>query len=201
MKQLLLVILISISAWGAQAVESVGSAADNEIVFMGSSTIQFWETMETDFANFKTVNLGVWGSDYADLLKDSAKLIAENPASRYVIYSGDNDIAKGDAPTDVMEKFSYLAYRIHAAQPQAHIYVISIKPCPDRRSHIPDILKANHLIQDFVSKNSFIIYVDVFSKMLDESGNVRTDIFREDGLHLNSAGYRIWADALSAQLQ
>lgn len=168
----------------------------NELVFMGSSTIQFWETMQEDFPQFETVNLGVWGSDYGDLLNDVMRFIDEHPSPRYVIYSGDNDIANGSPPEEVLARLTKLSEIIHGALPQARLYVISIKPTPERRAHIPEIRIANRMIRDFASKSGLITFVDTFSLMLDDQGNPRPELFREDGLHMNADGYVIWRKTL-----
>jgi lysophospholipase L1-like esterase len=39
-------------------------------------------------------------------------------------------------------------------------------------------------------------FVDVAAGMLGEDGQPRPEIFKEDGLHMNRAGYVIWRDAL-----
>lgn len=36
--------------------------------------------------------------------------------------------------------------------------------------------------------------------MLGSDGQPRMELFREDGLHLNAAGYRLWASAVRATL-
>jgi hypothetical protein len=36
--------------------------------------------------------------------------------------------------------------------------------------------------------------------MLDQTGNVFTHVFREDGLHMNDEGYKIWQATLTAYL-
>jgi len=36
-------------------------------------------------------------------------------------------------------------------------------------------------------------YIDVATLLLDHGGQPRSDVFIEDGLHLNPQGYRAWA--------
>lgn len=45
-----------------------------------------------------------------------------------------------------------------------------------------------------------ITYIDMFSKLIDGDGKLRKEHTLE-GLHLNAAGYRFVADALSPYMQ
>jgi lysophospholipase L1-like esterase len=179
------------------------AATDEKLVdFMGSSTVQFWSTMQTDFPQIEAVNLGVWGSDFSDLLETAPVYLHDHPANRFVIYSGDNDIATGKTAEQVLEKFSKLVDLIRTSYPDSQIFVISIKPCPvpDRRVHIPEIARANNLLRTFAEAAEKITYVDIFSEMLTPEGEPCPELFREDGLHLNAQGYMIWAKTLSPYL-
>ena len=41
-----------------------------------------------------------------------------------------------------------------------------------------------------------LIYVDIATPMLNDSGEPRTDIFLEDDLHMNKNGYTIWTSVV-----
>jgi lysophospholipase L1-like esterase len=43
--------------------------------------------------------------------------------------------------------------------------------------------------------------VDVGSVLLDKDGKPRRDFFEKDGLHLNRAGYKLWAEKLQPLLK
>jgi lysophospholipase L1-like esterase len=42
-----------------------------------------------------------------------------------------------------------------------------------------------------------LVYVDVFTPMLDASGYPRRELFQEDGLHMNAKGYAIWRELVA----
>ena len=65
---------------------------------------------------------------------------------------------------------------------------------------MPDMKKANKLIKERLSHQKNIVFVDVFSKMLDENGKPMKDIFLADNLHMNAKGYAIWKKALKPYL-
>ena len=43
-------------------------------------------------------------------------------------------------------------------------------------------------------------WVDIFNPFLDSKGHVKLDYFGRDRLHLNDKGYKVWDQALNAEL-
>ena len=60
--------------------------------------------------------------------------------------------------------------------------------------------RSNAMIQEYCRANPGFIYIDVWPLLLDVNGQVRPELFMEDQLHLNSAGYDQWAAAISPVL-
>lgn len=50
----------------------------------------------------------------------------------------------------------------------------------------------NELLLKFSEKENNIQFVDLASPMLNADGKLKTDIFINDGMHLNKLGYEIW---------
>jgi lysophospholipase L1-like esterase len=44
-------------------------------------------------------------------------------------------------------------------------------------------------------------YLDVYRLFLDEAGNTRSDYLDDDGVHLSSKGYQVWADEVERFLR
>jgi lysophospholipase L1-like esterase len=61
------------------------------------------------------------------------------------------------------------------------------------------ILELNRWLTQFCRQRGFI-YVDYFSKMVDDAGFLKPDL-ADDGLHPNSAGYRIMAPVAQQALE
>jgi lysophospholipase L1-like esterase len=115
-----------------------------------------------------------------------------------VIYCGDNDIAASDTVDSkvVAERFKTLFRNIRQQLPGVSIVFISIKPSPSREKYLPIIKQANQIIKNFLWQQSNVFYVDVYSRMLDANGKPRPELFLEDMLHMNLAGYAIWRESL-----
>jgi lysophospholipase L1-like esterase len=77
------------------------------------------------------------------------------------------------------------------------VVFIGIKPSIARISIIDKIRAANQLIRDYIATDPRLTYVDVFTPMLDSSGQPRRELFLEDGLHMNAKGYAIWRDLVA----
>jgi len=168
------------------------------VVFIGSSSIDFWKTLPQDFPGCKVLNLGKAGTTYCHLVDHAAGWAARYPAGRYVIYSGDNDIAWLRSPEKVAAQFREVAVTLRRAIPGVHVYVISIKPnlIPTRRVRIGAVRKANALIAAEAASLGFVTYVDTHLAMLDPKGRPRAELFTLDGIHLNEKGYGVWREVL-----
>jgi hypothetical protein len=90
--------------------------------------------------------------------------------------------------------------QIHKALPETRIYVMSIKPSVLRWANWPEAVKANNMLKALVAKNPRLTYIDVATPFLQPNGQVMTDIFVPDNLHLNEKGYKIWTEAVRAVL-
>ena len=78
---------------------------------------------------------------------------------------------------------------------------MSIKPSIARWSLTDSIRATNRLIHDYVAGDKKLQYVDVFTPMLDASGQVRRELFVADGLHMNARGYSIWRGLIQPVLR
>jgi lysophospholipase L1-like esterase len=180
-----------IAIFVAWFVTSTATAEPNDVLFAGSSTISGWNLMDS-FPELNTVNIGISGTTYAHIRGQIDSKIVPNGASRIVFYSGDNDLYSGQSPEQVFDMFRQVSESIHEKLPESRIFVISIKPSPDRRLMIPEVKRTNALIQEYSASREFVIFVDLYSHMVDNDGEPLSNLFITDGLHLNDRGYQLW---------
>ena len=172
----------------------------NAIVFVGSSSFAMWTDVQDYFPGYKIINRGFGGSGINDAIEYEDDIIAPYHPKQVVIYSGENDIADNVTANDVMQRFTTLFNMIRRDVPHANIVYISIKPSPSRQKFMPVMAKANAMIKKFLAAQPNTTFVDVYSKMLDASGNPRAELFREDMLHMKPEGYEIWKEQLTPVL-
>ena len=99
-----------------------------------------------------------------------------------------------DGPRPIHIRGRHLS-QVDASTPGVPVSVISIKPSPARWSLVARIEEANRGMKAVVEQRQRGVWIDVFQPML-VSGRPRPELFGEDGLHLNSAGYALWQRVL-----
>jgi len=172
----------------------------NEIVFVGSSTIRLWKTSAA-FPDLKVINRGFGGSELADSVKYADRIILRYQPRIVVVFAGGNDINAGKTPERVADDFKALVEKIHAALPKTKIYYLSLFPNVKRRAQDEKCVKVNELIEAFIKHDDRLRYVDTASKMRAADGGPRPDLLREDGLHMNEEGYKIWNEIVGPLLR
>jgi lysophospholipase L1-like esterase len=172
--------------------------APGGVLFVGSSSIRFWTDVEAQFANVPVViNRGFGGSQLSDCVRHLSRLVLAYRPRTVLVYAGDNDLAAGVAPLDVLRSFVTFVDGVHEELPWTRIVYISIKPSPSRARLLPKIREANALIRDYASETEEVAFADVFTPMLDDAGHPRGELFRKDELHLNAQGYALWKQVIA----
>ena len=117
-----------------------------------------------------------------------------------IVYAGDNDLAEGATPADVLTSFKRFVDAVHRELPETRIAYLSIKPSPLRAALLAQARDTNKLIQTYSATVPNLDYIDIYSKMVDADGRPRPELFGPDMLHLNRAGYALWRREISAHL-
>lgn len=185
----------------AQEVDSIvelssAKGYDMPIVFIGSSSISMWKTLEQDFAGLEVLNHGFGGSQFKDLLLYQDQLIERFEPSMLVIYCGDNDIANGADPERVAEDADRLADGFSRVSKQGLVLLLSVKPSPARWELKEKYQQLNGKLKAMADQYEHVVYIDVWTPMLKKNGEPDAKLFLEDGLHMNGNGYTIWKNAL-----
>jgi lysophospholipase L1-like esterase len=172
------------------------------VLFVGSSSIRLWDNLEQDFQSLPIVTKrGFGGSRLSDCSDNVARLVLPYKPRLVIVYAGDNDLAEGATPAEVLESFQRFVAGVRAELPDTRIAYLSIKPSPLRASLIADARTANALIQAWSVSARNVDFIDIYSKMLGADGQPRADLFGPDRLHLNRAGYSLWRQEIAAHLE
>lgn len=183
--------------------DSIAMPAANSILFVGSSSFNYWKDISNYFPSYPIINRGFGGSSLTDIIHFSQETILKYKPKQIYIYCGENDIAASDTitPAIVFERFKnlYTIIRTHLGNKVPVMYV-SIKPSVARWSMEEKFVAANSLIRNFINKQKNTQFLDVHSAMLDSNGMVYKDIFIADKLHMNAKGYAIWQKIIAPTL-
>lgn len=145
-----------------EAADRTNPPRPGTLVFVGSSSIRMWQTLDNDFPGAPVLNRGFGGSELSDVVRFADRIV--------VPY-------------------------------EPRVVVVSIKPSIARWNLVDKIRETNQLIRDYARTDDRLVYVDVFTSMLDASGQPRRELFLEDGLHMNARGYAIWRDLIEPILR
>lgn len=170
------------------------------VVFVGSSSIRLWK-LDESFPDIATINRGFGGSQLSDSVRFASRIVIPYRPKLVVLYAGDNDLAAGKTPEQVFADFKAFVREVRQTLPETRIAYLSIKPSIKRWSLIERIRSTNRMIEEYAAGDDKLHYVDIVSPMLGDDGRPRKELFREDGLHLNAEGYRVWASALQPLLK
>ncbi len=171
------------------------------VLFYGSSSIRFWETLSEDFAGLPVVNRAFGGSTLRECVAEMERLVFPVEPRALVLYAGDNDLDQGAQPEEVRGHFEEFVTRIDDRLGLVPLVFISIKPSPARIGNLNGILRANALIRETLASWPQARFLDLASLMVEPgSGRPRADLFLADGLHLSAAAYRLWAAHVRASL-
>lgn len=188
-----------IKAFKAQ--DSIKFPPKNAILFIGSSSFNFWKDMQDYFPGKTLINRGFGGSSLPDVIRYADNIIYPYQPKQIVIYCGENDIAMENAtPPMVLERLKTLFNMVRGKFKNIPVVYVSIKPSPSRQHLMPVMVSANRLIREFLQKQKNAVFVDVYSKMLQPDGKPRKDIFTADDLHMNATGYAIWKKEIEPKL-
>ncbi len=187
---------VSNPAWEAdmqrfEAADAQSPPPRGAVLFIGSSSIRFWDTLAQDFPGVPVINRGFGGSELRDSTWYADRIIVPYAPRQILIYAGDNDLNAGRTPQQLRADFVAFVERVRRDLPKTKIAYISNKPSPSRAQLLSVQREANTLIQA-EAKRLGVDYIDIFTPMLDATGQPDESLFIEDRLHMNRAGYVIW---------
>ncbi|WP_437229692.1 GDSL-type esterase/lipase family protein [Planctomicrobium sp. SH661] len=173
--------------------------APGQILFVGSSSVRLWD-LKASFPTLDAINRGFGGSVIADSVHFFPRIVAPAKPRQVVLYAGDNDLASGSSPQQVLEDFKQFVSLMNRDLKGTPLVFIAIKPSLKRWNLIEKVREANALIKAECEKDPLLTFVDLEPVMLNDKGEPRPELFAEDGLHLSAAGYQVWKDALKPHL-
>ena len=170
-----------------------------DLWFVGSSSIARWTTLERDMAPWRAINRGISGATLAYVNQRLANESAGSRPAGIFIYGGDNDIAYGEKVSDVVADFNGFLYLKSKRVGQVPTFVLSLKPSPARAEQLDEQRLFNSSARRIAENRADTIYVDIAPKML--RGGKPGPFYADDGIHLNTDGYHIWAKAVRSALR
>jgi len=168
------------------------------LLVTGSSSVRLWDSIHSDLAPFQVMQRGYGGAKLTDFNYYSERIIKPHPFKGILIFVG-NDISGGDqdrTPREVYQLYKTLVKGIQNRNPATPVFWIEVTPTPSRWQAIGEVRKAGELIRNYCNKNPDLYFIDTYDAYINSSGVPDPGYFREDMLHLNRKGYKLWSDTL-----
>ena len=184
-----------------QAADAANPPPKGAIVCTGSSSMRMWHPrIKDDLPGLTLLPRGFGGSHYTDLIYYLEALVFKYQPRALLLYEGDNDAKYGKTPERIFQDFKFLVEQCREQVPDLRLYIIGSKPSVARWAIAEQMQRNNAMIQDYCRAKPGFTYIDVWPQLLDGNGQVRPELFMEDELHLNSAGYDRWTAAIAPVL-
>ena len=184
-----------------------------DIVFIGDSITHFWnnengigygaDVWEEFYGRRAVLNLGfgfdrtqnmLWRLDHGEMANQSPKVIVVNAGTNQFSYTPNYS---GDTPQEAFEGVKALIEKLSFLAPQAEIILMALFPrLPEEKQLC--INELNKLLKTYAdsSQKEHLHFLDLTAKFLYPDGSFNTELYQDRRCHPNSAGYRIWANAL-----
>jgi lysophospholipase L1-like esterase len=174
-----------------EATDRATPAPRGAILFAGDSQFYRWKTIHEDLAGYTLINRGIDSFQFRDLLNHVDRIITPYAPRLIVLHVGGNDIHDGRTPAQVVADFASLVARIRTKLPDVPIVFSSITPGPGRWDEAAQRQEANLRVREYVATQPGLAFVDLWDAMLTKDGKPREDLWVEDRVHPNHAGYLI----------
>jgi len=176
--------------------------AKDPILFVGSSSIVFWETAQS-FPDYPVINRGFGGASLPEVIHYYDDVIKKHAPSIMVVYC-DIDVENGESPEFSVNAFKKLVERVELDFPTTEIIFLSMKP-----TLIDDVLGkdirrnkliTNEMLAAYSADKDNLHYVDISKVMFADEARLKDEIFIGDGMHLSKLGYDLWDPIVKAKI-
>lgn len=173
-----------------------------DLAFIGDSITQGWEgrgkiVWETYYGHRKALNLGIGGDRTQHVLwrLDNGNVEGIAPKVAVLMIGTNNSADDRNTAPEMVDGVRAVVKKIRTKLPQTKILLLAIFPrgheFNDRRGKILQVNQAISRLHD----GEFVHYLDIGKHFLTDNGILSPSIM-PDFLHLSTAGYGIWAEAI-----
>ena len=166
------------------------------ILFLGSSSIRMWASLDKDFEGYRVLNRGFGGSQFSDAIYYFDDIVAPYKLNKIIIYEGDNDLASQKSPNIVFKDFKKFIKITRSVFPDIEMAFIAAKPSPSRWHLKENYNKYNGKVKSYCENDENLNYIDVVNPMLDKRGLPNPELYLSDSLHMTAKGYEIWKNQI-----
>ncbi len=168
------------------------------LVFIGDSLTEWYDWQER-FPAYRVMNLGISGETVEELL-DRRDMLRDRIDAPDVLFlmTGINNILS--ERNDITVPYRELVRNLTTWYKGAKVVVQSLLPV-DMPWISNDTIRTINYSLSHIAIEHDAEYLDVYSHFVDENGKPRPGLLSDDGVHLASKGYEVWAKAVEEYLR
>ena len=179
-----------------------------DLLFIGDSITQQWEKKASDvweefYGKRNAFNIGFSGDRTENVLwrLENGALENMDPKVAVLLIGTNNAGHRKEKPEITANGVKAILESLKKRQPDTKVLMLAIYPRGQEPDHpLRKINDAtNELIKEFAD-GEMIHFLNLNSHFMQEDGSLKPGIM-PDKLHLNKAGYRIWAESMEPQLK
>jgi lysophospholipase L1-like esterase len=177
--------------------------SDSALLFLGSSYIRFWTNIRKDLDYPDIIHRGFGGSNLRDVAYYVKRIVYPHHPKAIYMYVGNDivDSEKDKSPDQVFELFKYTVELIRQKFPTTPITWLQISPSKKRWGAWDKVQAANKLIEYYCRSNPNLFSINFSKSFLGADGLPIKNLFRDDKLHYNEAGYVVWGNAIKEEVK
>ena len=177
-----------------------------QVVFIGDSITQGWEGAGREiwdryYATRNAVNLGISGDRTQHVLwrLDNGNLEGIQPRAAVVMIGTNNSNGDDHTAGQIADGVAAIVAKLRARLPATKVLLLGIFPRGENfNEQRGKVLQANQVLQK-LADGEHVFWVDFGHQFLTPDGLIPRELM-PDFLHLSTAGYQIWADAIEPPL-
>jgi lysophospholipase L1-like esterase len=162
------------------------------ILFTGSSSIRFLDSLDKNMEPLKVLNRGFGGAQISHVIHHFEDIVKPYNPKAIVFFCGTNDLTALKTPEETVHDLKKFLSLVRNEFGNIKVYIIGIKPSVDRLYLEKEERIFNSSINLLASEDIYIEYINVWDSMLNPDGTRMPELYIEDGLHMNQKGYDIW---------
>lgn len=176
---------------------------DVGVVFLGDSITQGWGAAgkaewEAQYAPMKAVNFGIGGDSTRQVLWRLEHGLVDGLTPKLVVLCIGTNNLYGDnnsgTDAEIADGVKQVITEVRAKLPTAKILVLGM--LPRENAYFCDrIARINALVAP-VADGANVRWLDAGASFLASPGTVKAELYRDDKVHLTTAGYTVWNAAI-----
>jgi beta-glucosidase len=190
--------------WGPRqdAVNERLKQGNVDLLFIGDSITHGWENVSkeiwnTYYAPRNAVNMGFSGDRTQHVLwrLDHSNFEGLSPKLAIIMIGTNNSNRNDNTAEEIADGIITICHRLRTKLPRTKILLLAIFPRNPEPSAQREKNAKTSLLASKIADGRMIHYLDINARFLTRDGLLTKDIM-PDYLHLNKAGYKIWAEAI-----